>query len=133
MELTYTLNEIDQVADRLIKEFKSDVILFNASMGSGKTTLIKAICKRLGVVQEITSPTFSLVNEYEGNSKTVFHFDLYRIENDDQLFDIGFEDYLDNDAYLFIEWPKRALSYLTDFQTIDIKILDQSTRTLKLT
>lgn len=132
MELTYTLDEIDQIAELLIQNFESKVILFNAPMGAGKTTLIKSICKQLGVQEEITSPTFSLVNEYEGESIDVMHFDLYRIESKDQLFDIGFEDYLDKKAFLFIEWPEHAVSFLSDYQDISIDIIDMKVRKLTL-
>jgi tRNA threonylcarbamoyladenosine biosynthesis protein TsaE len=132
MELTYTLKEIEKTAEILIENFTSNVILFHAPMGAGKTTLIKSICKKLGVHEEITSPTFSLVNEYEGALKDVMHFDLYRIEDSDQLYDIGFDDYLEKDAYQFIEWPEFAIPYLNNYQIITIEIIDLNTRKLIL-
>lgn len=132
MELTYTINQIDQVAELLIDKFQSKVILFNAPMGAGKTTLIKSICKKLGVKEEITSPTFSLVNEYKGEVKDVMHFDLYRLENSEQLYDIGFEDYLEKEAYQFIEWPEYAKLFLDQYQTVEIEIVDFETRKLNL-
>jgi tRNA threonylcarbamoyladenosine biosynthesis protein TsaE len=130
MEVIYTLNEIDAIAKLILEKTKSKVLLFNALMGSGKTTLIKSICRQLGVKEEITSPTFSIVNEYKGDLNDVFHFDLYRLNTKDNLYDIGFEDYLEKDAYCLIEWPELSISFLTDYQYLEIEILDIQTRKL---
>ncbi|MFT6095450.1 MAG: tRNA threonylcarbamoyladenosine biosynthesis protein TsaE [Nonlabens sp.] len=132
MEIIYTLNEIDHIAQLILDKTKSKVLLFKALMGSGKTTLIKSICWKLGVKGEITSPTFSIVNEYKGNLNDVFHFDLYRVGTKDNLHDIGFEDYLDKDAYCLIEWPELSIPFLTDYQLVEIKIVDIQTRKLIL-
>jgi tRNA threonylcarbamoyladenosine biosynthesis protein TsaE len=132
MEITYTLNEIDTVAKKLLENLESKVILFNAPMGAGKTTLIKSICKQLGVVNEVTSPTFSLVNEYKGTFTDVIHFDLYRLETYDQLIEIGIDYYLEKDAFCLIEWPELSISFLSDYQYIKIEILDLDTRKLIL-
>jgi tRNA threonylcarbamoyladenosine biosynthesis protein TsaE len=132
MEIVYTLNEIDHIAQLILDKTKSKVLLFKALMGSGKTTLIKSICCKLGVKEEITSPTFSIVNEYKGNLNDVFHFDLYRLSTKDNLHDIGFEDYLDKDAYCLIEWPELSIPFLTDYQLIEIEIVDIQTRKLIL-
>jgi tRNA threonylcarbamoyladenosine biosynthesis protein TsaE len=130
MEVVYTLNEIDAIAKLILEKTKSKVLLFNALMGSGKTTLIKSICRQLGVKEEVTSPTFSIVNEYKGDLNDVFHFDLYRVDTKDNLYDIGFEDYLEKDAYCLIEWPELSISFLTDYQYLEIEILDIQTRKL---
>ncbi|AUC79778.1 tRNA (adenosine(37)-N6)-threonylcarbamoyltransferase complex ATPase subunit type 1 TsaE [Nonlabens sp. MB-3u-79] len=132
MEITYTLNEIDTVAKKLLENLESKVILFNAPMGAGKTTLIKSICKQLGVVNEVTSPTFSLVNEYKGTFTDVIHFDLYRLETYDQLIDIGIDYYLEKDAFCLIEWPELSISFLSDYQYIKIEILGLDARKLIL-
>jgi tRNA threonylcarbamoyladenosine biosynthesis protein TsaE len=132
MEIIYTLNEIDAVAQLILDKSKSKVLIFNAVMGSGKTTLIKSICKQLGVSDEVTSPTFSIVNEYKGNLNDVYHFDLYRVDTKDNLYDIGFEDYLDKDAYCLIEWPELSIPFLTEYQTIEIEILNNQKRKLIL-
>ncbi|MFO7369573.1 MAG: tRNA (adenosine(37)-N6)-threonylcarbamoyltransferase complex ATPase subunit type 1 TsaE [Bacteroidales bacterium] len=88
---------------------------FYGSMGSGKTTLIKAICKELGAVDVITSPTFSLVNEYQTTTgETLYHFDLYRIKSTDELFDLGYEEYFYSRHYVFIEWAEKAEELLPD-------------------
>ncbi|WP_298952682.1 tRNA (adenosine(37)-N6)-threonylcarbamoyltransferase complex ATPase subunit type 1 TsaE [uncultured Nonlabens sp.] len=129
--MIYKIEEINRVAREVIKRSKSKVILFDAPMGAGKTTLIKSMCRELGIKEEITSPTFSIVNQHYGKENKIYHFDLYRIENTDQLFDIGFEDYLENDAFCLIEWPEISISLLSDYQKIKIEILDPETRELK--
>jgi len=132
MEITYTLNEIDTVAKKLLENLESKVVLFHAPMGAGKTTLIKSLCKQLGVEDEVSSPTFSLVNEYKGTSTDIIHFDLYRLETNDQLMDIGFDYYLEKDAFCLIEWPELSISFLSDYQYIKIEILGLQTRKLVL-
>jgi tRNA threonylcarbamoyladenosine biosynthesis protein TsaE len=132
MEITYTLNEIDTVAKKLLENLESKVVLFHAPMGAGKTTLIKSLCKQLGVEDEVSSPTFSLVNEYKGTSTDIIHFDLYRLETNDQLMDIGFDYYLEKDAFCLIEWPELSISFLSDYQYIKIEILGLQTRNLIL-
>ena len=76
MEVVYTLNEIDAIAKLILEKTNSKVLLFNALMGSGKTTLLNSICRQLGLKEEVTSPTFSIVNDYKGDLNDVFHFDL---------------------------------------------------------
>ncbi|AGC78002.1 tRNA threonylcarbamoyladenosine biosynthesis protein TsaE [Nonlabens dokdonensis] len=132
MEITYNLSEIDAVAEQLLNHAQSKVILFDAPMGAGKTTLIKALCKQLGVIDAITSPTFSLVNEYKGVQTDVMHFDLYRIEHSEQLYDIGFEDYLIKNAFQLIEWPEFSKPFLSEYQEVSIEIIDSNTRKLSL-
>lgn len=91
------------------------IIAFNGQMAVGKTTFIKEICAQLGVEESITSPTFSLVNEYETTSnETIFHFDLYRIEQLDELIDMGFEEYVYSNNFCFIEWAEIARPLLPE-------------------
>jgi tRNA threonylcarbamoyladenosine biosynthesis protein TsaE len=102
--------DIDVIAAAIL-EFASThkLFLMHGEMGAGKTTLVKAFCKVLGVEETVNSPTFSIVHEYlSKQNETVYHFDLYRIKNQTELFDIGFEQYLDNGGYCFIEWPEKA-------------------------
>jgi tRNA threonylcarbamoyladenosine biosynthesis protein TsaE len=132
MEITYTLNDIDTVAKKLLENLESKVVLFHAPMGAGKTTLIKSMCKQLGVEDEVNSPTFSLVNEYKGTSTDIIHFDLYRLETNDQLFDIGFDYYLEKHAFCLIEWPELSISFLSDYQYVKIEILGLNSRKLIL-
>ena len=106
------IDELDSIAHQLLAEGrKQSVWLFEGDMGAGKTTLIKAICRALGVVSIVQSPTFSIVNEYtthEGHS--VYHFDCYRLRNEAEALDIGLEEYIDSGNYCFIEWPERISS-----------------------
>ena len=84
------------------------VFAFNGQMGAGKTTFIKAICEALGVKDTISSPTFSLVNEYlSGNGEKIYHFDFYRIKDPSEAYDMGFEEYVYSKGYCFIEWPEK--------------------------
>jgi tRNA threonylcarbamoyladenosine biosynthesis protein TsaE len=81
----------------------------SGNMGAGKTTFIKELCKQLNVKEVVTSPTFALINEYTtGNGTKVFHFDFYRIKKEEELYDLGYEDYVYSDSYCFIEWPEMA-------------------------
>jgi len=101
-----SLNELDT---------HNKVFAFCGEMGAGKTTFIKAVCNELGVDDEVTSPTFAIVNEYNTkNNEVIYHFDLYRIENLAELLDIGFEEYINSDAIIFIEWPKIAKNILPE-------------------
>lgn len=108
--LHYKLEEIDAISQELLKNVNSKMLLFQGEMGVGKTTLIKSLVKQLGVEEWVTSPTFSIVNEYLGKDGVpVYHFDLYRIETEEELYEIGFEAYLNReDAWCLIEWPERA-------------------------
>jgi tRNA threonylcarbamoyladenosine biosynthesis protein TsaE len=104
--MTYGLHQLEEVSQYLIKNSKSNTFLFFGEMGVGKTTLIKSLVKALGSDDVVSSPTYSLVNEYEAKGKLIFHFDFYRIKSIDEVYDIGFEDYLSQDAYIIIEWPE---------------------------
>jgi tRNA threonylcarbamoyladenosine biosynthesis protein TsaE len=128
MEITYRLSEIDQVAQAIIHRIKHDCVVLEAPMGAGKTTLIKSMCTLLGVEEGISSPTFSLVNEYKTASREILHFDLYRIEQPIELHEIGMEDYLDRKALKFIEWPELVLNMLDNYHRIAIEIIDQDRR-----
>jgi len=105
-----SLEEIDQAALGFLKAMGGErVIAFSGEMGAGKTTFIQALCRNLGVTAEVNSPTFSLVNEYftpDGHS--IFHFDLYRIEDPAELFDMGYEEYFFSGELCLIEWPEKA-------------------------
>lgn len=103
---------------------------FYGKMGAGKTTMIKAICSELGANDVVNSPTFALVNEYTSRSgETIFHFDLYRIKNIEELYDIGYEDYFFGDEYLFIEWPELADNILPpNILKVHIEEIDPDSR-----
>jgi tRNA threonylcarbamoyladenosine biosynthesis protein TsaE len=113
---------------------RNRVFLFYGEMGAGKTTFIKAICKELEVKQEVTSPTFAIVNEYVSEKyPLIFHFDFYRINKTSEIFDIGFEEYISSDALIFIEWPEK-MSELIPSASIEVKIteLDNNKRLIIL-
>ncbi len=91
------------------------IFTLTGPMGSGKTTLIKALCRQLGVTDHVTSPTFTIVNEYlTGTGKTVYHFDFYRIKSETEAMDIGLESYLYSGNYCFIEWPEKVPSFIPE-------------------
>jgi tRNA threonylcarbamoyladenosine biosynthesis protein TsaE len=103
-------------------------------MGSGKTTLIKALIEQLSSKDLIHSPSFSLVNEYDTEDGMVYHFDLYRINEPEEIWDIGFEEYLSQDHWLFIEWPELIKAFLpSNFDQIEILTVSETSRSLKLT
>jgi tRNA threonylcarbamoyladenosine biosynthesis protein TsaE len=124
-ELFITVKELSflELAAKQLIEFIKDkkVVIFEAPMGAGKTTLIKEICRSLGSVNKFSSPTYSIVNEYEYPSGKIFHFDLYRIVNIEELLDIGIEDYLSSNQYCFFEWPEKVID-LIDENYVKIKI-----------
>ena len=132
LNITYTLPEIEMVAEQLLACTKGKTFLFFGDMGAGKTTLIKALVKKLGGEDVASSPTFSLVNEYVTKNGPVNHFDFYRIEDENEAHDIGLEEYLASDAYNFIEWPEKIPSFQEeDHQKVEISILDEGLRKLK--
>ena len=97
------------------------VILLRGELGSGKTTLVKSVLKKMGINDCVTSPTFSIVNEYDFSENIIYHFDLYRIEKIEELDIIGFEDYIYSQNICFIEWPEIVLNNI-DLQYLDIEI-----------
>jgi len=110
-----SLQELSSVA-QLILNFagKSRVFLFQGEMGAGKTTLIKELCLALGSKDHFSSPTYSIVNEYNSANGKIFHFDLYRLKSSEELLDIGIEDYLSKNAFCFFEWPELAKEFIVD-------------------
>lgn len=109
----YTLIDLDRIASKIIKVVSSKVLLFYGDMGVGKTTIIKALAKQLGVTDVVNSPSFSLVNTYlDAQQNIVYHFDFYRINEESEAYDIGFEDYLSQNTWVFIEWPQKIPNLL---------------------
>lgn len=125
------LSELPEVAQKIIlysDNFK--VWAFEGEMGAGKTTLIKSICQHFGVVDNVTSPTFSLVNEYRStDNKTFYHFDFYRLKDATEALDIGIEEYFYSGNYCFLEWPSKIESLLPE-EILQINILIKDNRRL---
>ena len=127
----FRLTELEEVARELLqKAGRHRIWLFNGEMGAGKTTLIKAMCNALGVNGGMTSPTFSIINEYHtASGESVYHFDFYRLKNENEALDIGAEEYFDSGRYCFIEWPDRIPSLIPDRHfVLDLSIMEKDTR-----
>ncbi len=127
---TLTINnesELPKAARFLLENCKDKkIIAFYGSMGAGKTTFIKAICKELGVEGNISSPTYSLVNEYKGKTP-IYHFDFYRIKDIREAYDLGYENYFFSGNYCFIEWPEKIEQLLPeDCVRIKLEVKDES-------
>jgi tRNA threonylcarbamoyladenosine biosynthesis protein TsaE len=125
MDMIYTLAQIDDVAQSLMKKFGTQSVwAFHAPMGAGKTTLITALCKILGVQDRVNSPTFAIMNEYQGLGKVIYHMDWYRLENDGDARRAGVEMAMADSDYCFIEWPEKAINLIpSDALHIEIEIL----------
>ena len=133
MEITYNIQDITTVAEAVIKQLTSKTILMYGDMGVGKTTFIKSFVKALKSDDDVTSPTFSIVNEYVTPSDKVFHFDLYRIKDEDEALQFGIEDYLYSNNWIIIEWPDRIENlYPNNANIITITQNKDNSRTLKL-
>ena len=120
-------HQLEQIATELLTDFKNNrVFTFSGNLGSGKTTFIKYLCKVQGVKGLVSSPTFALVNEYEGvNSLPVYHFDFYRIKNVREAYDMGYEEYFYSGRYCFIEWPEMIAELIPDNAVnIHIDVID---------
>ena len=133
------LSEIDAAAQEFLGILKtqypdSRCIIFNAGMGVGKTTFIKALCKAMGAVDEASSPTFAIVNDYlceDGGH--IFHFDLYRIKDTEEAMAVGAEDYIYGDDYCMIEWPETLLPILPENTVeVGIKEMEDGTRVMEV-
>ena len=112
MKIKFSLDKIDEIAKKVLQNSRTKIIIFSGQMGTGKTTLISSISKILGSNSTVSSPTFSIVNEYELPNDKIYHFDFYRIKNYTEALDIGFEEYLKSDSWNFIEWPEKIYPLL---------------------
>ncbi|MDQ1140901.1 tRNA (adenosine(37)-N6)-threonylcarbamoyltransferase complex ATPase subunit type 1 TsaE [Pedobacter agri] len=128
------LSNLPQVASELL-EFasKERIFIFEGEMGAGKTTFIKSFCKTLGVEDVVSSPTYSIVNEYESQNGPVFHFDFYRIKDIQEAYDLGYEEYFYGGGICLIEWPERVAELLPDhFVKVEIFVNEGNERIFSL-
>jgi len=138
MELTFTINELKETARQVwSKATGYKVFALHGPMGAGKTTVVHALCELKGVKEHVTSPTFSLINEYRYDNADelhkIFHIDLYRIQDEEEAMRAGIEDCLYSGAICFVEWPEKAPDiFPVDTVHLHIEIIDKETRSLKL-
>jgi tRNA threonylcarbamoyladenosine biosynthesis protein TsaE len=109
----YSLDQLPEIANDVLNFSKHKKLLFYGEMGVGKTTLIKELVKQLGVLDNVSSPTFSLVNEYHtNNAEKVYHFDFYRIDREEEAMDMGIEEYFYSNSWCLVEWPNKVENLL---------------------
>jgi tRNA threonylcarbamoyladenosine biosynthesis protein TsaE len=133
MQYQFNLSEIETIAQKIIHSSPEKVILFKGQMGVGKTTFIKSLAKIMGVENAISSPTFSLVNEYKADDGLVYHFDMYRLKNETEALDFGIEDYLYSGHWCFIEWAEKIPNLIPEkHSVISLEILENGERRLSL-
>lgn len=130
-----SLDKIDEAALEFIRAMGDNTVFaFHGDMGAGKTTFIKAICENLGVSDTINSPTFAIVNEYRSDSgELIYHFDFYRINKIEEVFDFGYEDYFYSGSLCFIEWPEKVDTLLPkDTVNVYVKVQEDGSREVSL-
>ncbi|POR21199.1 tRNA (adenosine(37)-N6)-threonylcarbamoyltransferase complex ATPase subunit type 1 TsaE, partial [Flavobacterium columnare] len=128
------LENIENIATQVLATNPEKIILFNGEMGAGKTTFIKTLCKVLGVKDATSSPTFSLVNEYEANNhQIIYHFDVYRLKSQTEALDMGIDEYLYSGHWCFIEWAEKISDLIPENHTVvNISTLEDGKRLLEL-
>jgi tRNA threonylcarbamoyladenosine biosynthesis protein TsaE len=126
------IQDLKLVAKELLNATPHRVWLLKGEMGAGKTTLIKAICEELGVDSGMSSPTFSIVNQYTGAAREpIYHFDFYRLKNEAEALDIGVEEYLESGHYCFLEWPEKIV-HLIPPDSFQVRITQDTNTTRKI-
>lgn len=128
-----TIAQLSEAAKQLVDFFEGEkVFLLFGNMGAGKTTFTKAICRQVGVVEAVSSPTYAIINEYEtSNHCPVYHFDFYRLKTETEALDLGLEEYLYSDSYCFIEWPEKISAYWPKrYVKVSLTILNENERAI---
>ncbi len=134
MEQTYTIKDLPNIAGMVLTNASTKTLLFYGDMGVGKTTLIKELAKKLGVQDTLSSPTYSIVNEYLLDSDKLYHFDFYRIKNEEEAMDLGIEEYFETNHWKLIEWPEKISNLLPEENTkIQLTINLNGSRTINVT
>ena len=132
MELIYKLSEIEKASNFVLKNVNRDIILITGEVGTGKTTLIKEYCKLIGVEEIVNSPTYTLINEYQNKSGKIVHMDLYRVENINEINELGLFEYLDKNIVI-IEWPEIILKMIDiKYSLINITFINEKERKLSI-
>lgn len=131
--MTIEVNDLSGLSSAAVAllEFAGEetIFIFEGEMGAGKTTFIKALCAALGVKDIVNSPTFSIVNEYAGTHGPIYHFDFYRIKNEQEAFDIGYEDYFFSGHLCLVEWPQKIAGLLPEnLVKVEISVLSAESR-----
>lgn len=134
MNTIYNLKEVSKLAQAILNEYAGQaVFIFEGNLGAGKTTLIKAMCQELGVTTTVSSPTYNIVNEYDGEKQLVYHMDLYRLKNEGELFDIGIESYLNTpNTFLFVEWGDLLMPFLDSYVLVKLTTEKPENRTCSI-
>lgn len=133
MEQTYTIKDLPNIAGMVLTNASTKTLLFYGDMGVGKTTLIKELAKKLGVQDTLSSPTYSIVNEYLLDSDKLYHFDFYRIKNEEEAMDLGIEEYFETSHWKLIEWPEKISNLLPEENTkIELTINLNGSRTINV-
>ena len=133
MGLVYSKKNLAEASKLVIKESKTNHYFIKGIVGAGKTTLIKQICHELGVKETVNSPTFSIINEYKGKNKTIFHMDLFRLEDKKEIYNLGVLEYLDNDNLIIIEWPEILLNnFQCHYTLVEISYINSEKRKINI-
>lgn len=126
--ITHTLQETEELARKIASEIKGgEVLLLNGTLGAGKTTFTKGFAKALGVKKTVVSPTFTIIKEYEGTALTLYHIDMYRIEDEDEIYELGIEELYRSDSVTVIEWNKMEV-LPEKVITLNVEVLGETTR-----
>jgi tRNA threonylcarbamoyladenosine biosynthesis protein TsaE len=133
MKIEFDILDIDKVAETILDNVHSKIMLFKGPMGVGKTTLIKVLVRRLGSLDVVSSPTFALMNEYLTKDCKIYHYDFYRLKELEEALDLGFDEFIEEDAWNMIEWPDLIVGLLPlSYVEIEIDKLTDTKRVLHL-
>ena len=132
--LSHSLDDLPQLVQEILGDcIDSKIFVFYGNLGAGKTTLIKTLCQQLGYKGDVTSPTFSLVNHYKTLEIDIYHMDLYRLKDEEEVLEIGIEEYLYSGAYCFIEWPQVVIPLLDEpYYKVQIETLENLIRKINI-